>query len=70
MTFCKTNYNSYNIYAMYINFVYKLPMVLNIYHNKPEVNLRNASFEKFETCKNMRWGNFVIFNFGNENNQK
>ena len=54
---------------MYMSFVYKLPMVINIYHSKPEVNLRSASFEKFEAFKNTRWGNFVIFNLGHENNQ-
>ena len=26
-----------------ISFVYKLPMVINIYHSKPEVNLRSLS---------------------------
>ena len=34
-----------------ISFVYKLLMVINIYHSKPEVNLQSASFENFEAFK-------------------
>ena len=38
---------------MYISFVYKLPMAMNTYHSEPEVNLRSASFEKFEAFSDM-----------------
>ena len=36
---------------MYISFVYKLPMVINIYHSKPEVNLQSASLENLRRLK-------------------
>ena len=61
MTFCKSDYNSYNIYAMYISFVCKLPMVIDTYHSEPEVNLRRKKFKAFSDVKNTQWGNFVIF---------
>ena len=53
MTFCKSDYNSYNIYTMYISFTYKLPMVINTYHSEPEVNLQSVSFEIFEAFSDM-----------------
>ena len=55
---------------MYISFVYKLPMVINIYYCKPEVKLWSASLENFEVLKITQWGNLVIFNLEHENNQK